>query len=234
MINKCTSSYPLFDSDSDYTFTHTPASRIISVDLWYTTWKSLNYKCRLIVPISHILQCLAEAITSRPSTQHLNEGVTISTTGPQPLHIPWSRWEQEVCWIALPGPWPTMASYSSTSWLAVEPRDDKCWNPDNPDFMGVLVKYDFPSEMQMRRESMLPSQPSEPSGGPLTLIETKNHYRWSIEADNGDLWASDVSCAPYRQTLFTTDVAPSVYPHDLSYEITKDALLLRDAGAREP
>ncbi len=219
-------------SDIDYMFTHTPESRIISIDLFYTGSRGLHYQYRLGVPATYMLRCLAEEKSTHSSIGMPADDDAASTNEPQALHIPWINWTREVRWVPI-NKLSAMASYGSTCWLVSESRSPYELQghhspiPGHTRSMDVLVKYDFPSEIQVRRENEVPRRPSVSSKGPLTLIEIQHNRREAVMAD--DLWASQVHSAPYRQTIFTTDVARNI-PRDLCYEITEDALILQDGG----
>ncbi|KAI0766526.1 hypothetical protein BC629DRAFT_1538415 [Irpex lacteus] len=219
-------------SHMDYMFTHTSESRMISIDLLYTGSRGLHYQYRLGVPATHMLRCLAEEKATHTSVGTSADNHAAFANEPQSLHIPWINWAREVRWVPIHNLWAT-ASYSPTCWLLAESRSPyelqghRSPIPGHTRSMEVLVKYDFPSEMQVRRENEVPRRPSVSSKGPLTLIEIQYNRREAVIAD--DLWASQVFSAPYRQTIFTTDVARDIR-RDLCYEITEDALILQDGG----
>ena len=212
-------------SDHDYAFSSSPESRMIFMDLLYIGSRGLHYAWRLAVPAAHILKCV--------NTHKCNAGeedrtvVQLGTS--EALRIPWPDWEREVRWVEIPRTW-SSASYSSTSWLSQETRTPyelrghRSPIPGHNRSRDFLVRYDFPTSAQMRRESQLPSPPFE-SLGLLTLVEVNYCKREAVLGD--DLWAFQVSSAPYRQTIFTTSLEPDIREY-LGYEITEDALLLRD------
>ncbi|KAI0085169.1 hypothetical protein BDY19DRAFT_997054 [Irpex rosettiformis] len=217
----------------DCAFTHKQESRVISIDLLYTGSRGLHYQYRLAIPAVAMLRCLSETFTAHPVVQEPStdaSGIeTIQPTAQDASHIPWRDWEREVRWVPVKR---SLLFHSSTSqWLILETRTPYELKGHRSPIHGhtralfVLVKYDFPTDNQMRRESALPPPPFDPSG-PLILIEVNYCKREAVLAD--DLWAYQVNSAPYRQTIFTTNVA-SVFRHfTLSYDITEDALVLRN------
>lgn len=214
---------------------HKPDSQMIWIDLLLLSDRTIRVRptpasrYRLGIPAAHLLRCLSKALSSSLFVPDLG-GVEVRRQNN--LCISWPDWGDEVRWVprdpSLMMPDVGYARFCSTSWAVQEMRTPAQLKrqpspvPGHTGTLDVIALYDFPHPIQMQRESRLPPPPFD-SSGPLTLIEV-NYYNREAVLPKDITWNVPVISAPYRQTIFITEI---VRPF---YMISPDGLVLRNIG----
>ncbi|KAI0690123.1 hypothetical protein BC835DRAFT_1418037 [Cytidiella melzeri] len=201
--------------ESDYvTFTYTPKSQMLTFIVEYLGSFGRLQKFRFYVPVPSFLSCLPPPSTSGSTViENLTSDEGIA-------HIPWQDWGIDVR---------VTPHYRSKEH---NPCSHTCFfryehvvNKYGLRSFDTLVKYDFPSVMQMRRESQLSSSgsvfPESTSSSDLSLIQIDYCLgREAVDIEDDDLWVYPVYSAPYRRTVMKLAYGPAC--------ISEDAVILQD------
>ncbi|KAI0690125.1 hypothetical protein BC835DRAFT_202906 [Cytidiella melzeri] len=211
--------------------------------MFVATWvgsktdEHLNF--RLHVPIASFLDCLPPIpIVGSNATpiRNTDEGA------PSVVHVPWKEWGKNVLFVRL-----TLTEYQDRFWnqcshtcsLTMEHIDRPhqtvpSTSPNGNSLVEALVKYDFPSVMQMRRERRLSPSTLVPTESmlseeekELSLIRIEYHLdKEAVEVKGDDLWASPVFSAPHRRTVMKIDTPVGTH-RDIIYYLSEDAVIFR-------
>ncbi|KAI0690124.1 hypothetical protein BC835DRAFT_203332 [Cytidiella melzeri] len=223
-------------SGSDSMFLYTPKSQMLTFVVIYVGASDNLHIYRLYVPVTSFLNCLPP-----PSTSGSADNLTISEGI---AHIPWQDWGEDVRVIPHKDTG-ARYPYSHTCFLWLEhirlppapfPSTVDNQDLDDPPSFDALVKCDFPSVMQMRRESHSASSHDDsvnaeslPSSG-LSLLQVEYHLgNEAVEVEENDLWTNPVYSAPYRRTVMKLDRPfPDRY---LPCFISEDAVGVQDESS---
>lgn len=231
-----------FSSPTDYTFnegcrfTYDADTRMVSLVLFCSHthgWLTQHY--RVFVPAVSLLQCL-----------HQRSPPTLADASihgdPPSSHARWEDWGQEARFIRLTAnefAYSFDSAVAHRSFLSVRPSHNTTVSQQRR--CGILDRYDFPSVMQMRRESKLSSggpgdrirevvaSAKPPSSAVVSVSRIDYHLERVAVEDTESLWAHPVFSAPYRRTGITV-----VLPHDYSryavqlYALSEDGLVFAD------
>lgn len=220
-------------SDVHSMLSHKPDTQMLWIDLLLLADRTTStipipvHRYRLAIPAAHLLRCLSKALSSSPFVPEL---IGVEFWRQDNLRISWPDWGGEVRWVpkdpSLMMPEVGYARFCSTSWAVKEMRTPAQLKtqpspvPGHTGILDVIALYDFPHPVQMQRDRRLPRPPFD-SSGPLTLIEV-NYYNREAVSPKGITWNFPVVSAPYRQTIFMTEI---VRPFCM---ISPDGLVLRD------